>query len=474
VSIAAGKDWSSLLREPVADLLRNARQRSGMTQAQVARATGIDPSVVSKYELGTRQPSATALLKIAHAIGMDLRGRASEQDGDCERAADPRTHLRVRVLKHLTSQGFRITAGGAIAPVESDKGKIRQLHTESVHASRERARPTLTGIEPKLLRRLANGAEVRPAEIDPRLVLVENRRSEDGYLWRWCSLHWSIPVSGGYGRRLRFLVIDKAHDDAVMGIIGLGDPVFALGARDKTIGWTAEQRTRRLTCVMDAFVLGAVPPYDSLLGGKLVAMLAGAREVRRAFATRYGHRQTLIADRDPHAQLALITTISALGRSSIYNRLSRPDGTLALRPAGYTLGSGDFHFSGAIYADLAAFASTLLRDGDQSHRNPRWTGDGFRNRRELIIRALEGLGFDSKIMRMHGVRRQVFLNPLASNTFQWLRGEPGRLDWYPSGTVDLASWWRDRWAVPRSLRDESWMSVQRHDWALYGPRGTKY
>ena len=39
----------------------------------------------------------------------------------------------------------------------------------------------------------------------------------------------------------------------------------------------------RLRNVMDAFVLGAVPPYRELLCGKLVAMLAASDEVRDAF-----------------------------------------------------------------------------------------------------------------------------------------------------------------------------------------------
>ena len=80
---------------------------------------------------------------------------------------------------------------------------------------------------------------------------------------------------------------------------------------------------------MDAFVLGAAPPYDLLLGGKLVALLATSREVQDLFHERYGNRVTLIGQRDPQAQLALLTTTSALGRSSVYNRLTLPSGNLA-------------------------------------------------------------------------------------------------------------------------------------------------
>ncbi|WP_423828289.1 Druantia anti-phage system protein DruA [Sporotomaculum syntrophicum] len=50
-----------------------------------------------------------------------------------------------------------------------------------------------------------------------------------------------MPVSSGYCRRLRFLVFDN-HTNKVMGLLGLGDPVFSLSARDKCIGWTKEKR----------------------------------------------------------------------------------------------------------------------------------------------------------------------------------------------------------------------------------------
>ena len=60
--------------------------------------------------------------------------------------------------------------------------------------------------ESKLLSRFASGKEVQPGKIKPRLVEVK-RHSQDELLFRYACLHWSIPVSSGYGRRLRFLVM---------------------------------------------------------------------------------------------------------------------------------------------------------------------------------------------------------------------------------------------------------------------------
>jgi hypothetical protein len=100
---------------------------------------------------------------------------------------------------------------------------------------------------------------VVPANIRPRLVQVQSD-SRDELLFRYACLHWSIPISSGYGRRVRFLVIDESNNKLI-GVIGIGDPVYSLAARDKWIGWNEAEHRERLHAVMDAFVLGAVPPY---------------------------------------------------------------------------------------------------------------------------------------------------------------------------------------------------------------------
>nr|WP_235511408.1 Druantia anti-phage system protein DruA [Agromyces sp. Root81] len=289
-------------------------------------------------------------------------------------------------------------------------------------------------------------------------------------MWRWCSLHWSIPVSSGYGRRIRALVVDDGHEGAVMGLIGLADPVFSLRVRDDAIGWDPQRRSEKLTSVMDAFVLGAVEPYNRLIGGKLVAMLLQSDQLRDEFEARYGHRRTLINGRDPHAQLALITTTSALGTSSIYNRVLREDGQRAMTPVGFTKGTGDFHLSGEIYDQLVRVALAATPDGI-SHRHESW-GTGFRNRREVVQRALTALGFSPSRMRMHGVAREVYTAPLASNSFAWLRGDEAALEWNTVTSEEIGRWWRQRWAMPRSERDQSWRTFDPATWRMYGPAST--
>ncbi|MFI7518954.1 Druantia anti-phage system protein DruA [Micromonospora globbae] len=455
--------------------IQETRVAGRLTEGELAERPGLPQPVIPLHEDGLRQPSLHPLNKISSAVGRHLSlavrpmieasERYDEKDPEVEPLDAEVARLRGRVEAHLKEQGFHLRNGQLLAPVTQGKSELRELHAEAVATLRERSRGALHRLEDRFLERLASGDEIRPERIRPALVPILDRRGFDGLLFRWCALHWSIPVSSGYGRRIRFLIVDSGHKNKVMGLIGLADPVFALGCRDAAIGWDAKQRKSRLACVMDAFVLGAVPPYNALCGGKLAALLATSREVADAFADRYGGRTTLISQRSAEPELAMVTTTSALGRSSVYNRLTLPSGGLAFRPVGYTRGTGDFHFAGGIYQELAQYATKIAGDATQRHK--RWTGTTFRNRREVIQRALDGLGFDSRKLRMHGVRRQVFIAPLAANAITWLRGEADRLEASALDCQTLGTWWLRRWALGRAERTRAWRDFTPDDWRLY-------
>ncbi len=283
--------------------------------------------------------------------------------------------LRRRVEDSLLHQGFEIGPDGRITNSKSDKATLRALHQEAIRAQIERSREGLFRHEDRLLRYIADGSEVNPGDVRPVIREVQ-AKTEEELLFRYARLHWSIPVSAGYGRRLRFTVFDEANGKLI-GVFGLGDPVFALGPRDRWVGWDRESRKERLRNVMDAFVLGAVPPYSHLLGGKLVALLITSQEVMQAFSRKYAGGETLIRGRRSDGRLALITTASALGRSSIYNRLRFRDQEVFLS-TGYTTGSGEFHLSSGVYKDLSPRGRRGWRTG-RSRRSGGSRSDGPRS-----------------------------------------------------------------------------------------------
>ena len=48
--------------------LRAAREKSGKTQAQVAKEAGVSEQAYQRYEYGKREPGVRTAIRIAHAL----------------------------------------------------------------------------------------------------------------------------------------------------------------------------------------------------------------------------------------------------------------------------------------------------------------------------------------------------------------------------------------------------------------------
>jgi Domain of unknown function (DUF4338) len=162
-----------------------------------------------------------------------------------------------------------------------------------------------------LITYFASGKDIGVARITPVLQRISGGTWESD-LFRLAALTWSVPVSNGFGRRLRYLVWDS-NNNKLMGIIAIGDPVFNLSVRDNLIDWDARARGQRLVNIMDAYVLGVLPPYNALLGGKLVACLLRSRDIYDDFAKAYGKTTGIISKQKKKARLLVVTTSSSMG-----------------------------------------------------------------------------------------------------------------------------------------------------------------
>lgn len=366
--------------------------------------------------------------------------------------------LRAQVVRELEQGGFVYRDGLLALPEMSGDTKelIRQLHGLHREAVLVKSGTFLDEWEDKVLEDFASGREVMPDRITPIIQPVETRY--DRALFRFATLHWSVPVSNGYGRRIRFLVRDGSNGK-LLGVFALGDPVFNLGVRDRLIGWTHEQRQRRLYNVFDAYVLGAVEPYRELIGGKLVALCALANETAQVLTNKYSGTRTIIREEEKIPDPVLITTTSSLGHSSVYNRL-KYHGRWALRSVGFTEGYGHFHFSEDLFMRLIAY----LRDERQAIRGHEY-GQGPNWRIRTLRKALTELGLDGDLLR-HGIRREVFVGPRALGWRAFLRGETDYLRWHDYPVADLAAWWRERWAVPRAERGDTYRTHERESMRL--------
>ncbi|MBE3576902.1 MAG: DUF4338 domain-containing protein [Limnochordales bacterium] len=358
---------------------------------------------------------------------------------------------------------YRHFAAGAAS---GDKEGRRRLFLPARQYVLEKNRTFLERHSERLLEHIASGFEVEPERMSPVVIPVATER--DSMLFRFASLSWSVPVSSGYGRRLRFLVLDQ-HNEKLIGILGLCDPVFNLACRDRWIGWEVRQKEERLRSVMNAYVLGAVPPYSFLLGGKLVALLALSNEVRAEFRRRYRGQESVIKGRPHDGVLALITVTSALGRSSLYNRLKARGRTYYFR-LGETAGWGHHHLS---YNGLWEGLHALLEEAEDPLLKKHRYGCGPNWKFRLVRRALELLGLPEDVLR-HELKREVYAAPLGDNALAFLRGEADRLEEYDWPTEHLFWIFRERWLLSRARRTDAWRRFRREEFlGLVGLQGVR-
>ena len=360
-----------------------------------------------------------------------------------------RAALRSEIEEHLRQLGLWNRPPDA----ELTKQNIRDIHSAHREVARSKIQNALgeRRIREFIEEHIANGDEFDPAAIDPEIELVDSERL--GRVFRFATLFWSVPASMGYGRRMRFLVRDR-QNGRLIGIFALCDPVFNLSPRDDWIGWDQAGRRERLVHTMSAYVVGAVRPYSDLLGGKLITSLIASREVGGMFEERYGNTAGLISGQRKNAKLALVTFTSALGRSSIYNRVKLYNGSsehpaVALHREGVTKGFGHFQIKEDHFLQLRR-----LLDEDEYHNvSPRMgTGPNWKIR---VARAgLESLGFeDANAVLRHGIQREVFVMPIADNAKGFLAGEEEEPLFKNQHSVgEIAEMAKLRWMIPRSMR----------------------
>jgi hypothetical protein len=306
--------------------------------------------------------------------------------------------LKRALRDHLRTLGFTKDEAGDLVLPDGGKEVIKNLHRSQWREKMAAAQPLLARALPKALPHFANGAEIDPARIKFRLI---------------------------------------------------GDPVYNLSVRDNEIGWDVHDRAKRLVGILDAYVLGAVPPYSFLLGGKAVACLIRSKDVLKDFKRAYGKSVGVISKSAKHAKLLAVTTTSSMGRSSVYNRLRLEDVTY-LKPLGFTKGFGHFHITDSLFEKMRAF----LRERDHDYADKHVFGEGPNWRLRAIRAALIGLNVNENILK-HGIQREVFISTLAENAYEVLKDGKAKPDFSGLLSVsqisDLA---RDRWIVPRAERGE--------------------
>ena len=404
--------------------------------------------------------------------------------------------FKSKLYRELTQSGFKFKRKELIPPDLTDKDSLRRAHRAAREHLLMKNKKWILNNECRLIDNFATAEDIIPEKISPELQLVDTQEKAD--LFRYASYLWSIPLSNGFGRRLRYLVIDKSNKKLI-GLIGLTDPMIGLGVRDTWIGWPKEQKENMLWHVMDAYTFGAVQPYNYLLGGKLIATLMASNQIRKDFKKKYSHGKSVIRHKQHKrrgADLALITTTGAFGKSSILDRLMtfraeiddptyndvlydvasgiyKDEGIHNLNKrindkeysqikplwehVGFTEGWGFFHLNNGIATDLYEYLKAVDDPVVKQHR----FGQGANWKMRVIRRGLKQLGLNYKKYAKHGVQRGFYAAPLAKNYMQFLNGKDSKPKYYNYTTEDLFGFFRERYLLPRANADQRWKTYDR-------------
>lgn len=356
----------------------------------------------------------------------------------------PKQRVKLLILRDLMNLDWDIKFGKrkieVFPPEEYDKETIKQAMSvkrgEIINANRQ-------WIDKKIefaRKNLASGYDVMCSKIDPIIEVCETQKQMD--LFRIFRYYWSSPYSDYVGRRIKLLIRDRAlPNKPVIGIAALGSPIIHIPERDEFIGWNKTTRTKNLIYTMDAFVIGALPPYNYLLGGKLISLLLASNEVRKIYREKYKGKVTIIDKRVANSLVGIFTT-SLYGKSSQYNRLKYQDNLLYNR-IGHTKGYGTLHLSKETIQEMVKFLKS--KNIDVNHR----FGDGPSWVMRVIAAAGELVGFDSDFLLKHSFKRSIYFVPLAKNFREVLNDEIKRPKYYKYTKRELVNHWKERWFETR-------------------------
>lgn len=229
----------------------------------------------------------------------------------------------------------------------------------------------------------------------------------------------------------------------------------------------------------DITVCGSVAPYNLILGGKLVSMLAASPEVVTAYRNKYLAQESEIASSMAgrpiirRSELVFLGTTSLYGiGSSQYNRLRMPaeriGGKKGEQLAFLELGKSDAYGTSQFSSDTVRALVSLVQQSSNGQRVNSIFGEGVSPKLRKIRDGLDALKLPTDVLLQHGRQRIVYGVPVVRNLREFLLGmddepeycfdmnEPER------STEEIGRWWTERWLKNRIESDDVLARIEQH------------
>ena len=274
--------------------------------------------------------------------------------------------------------------------------------------------------------------------LEPYVEMLEQGNAKDNETWTLVrKLIHTMEFTANPGRNIKFFIKDKPTGK-LLGVVCLGSDVTSLGARDKFIGWSKDNKFKdgklKHTSI-GTTICCAQPLGYNFLGGKLVAALVTTSVVRDAWKKTYG--QTLVG----------LSTTSLYGIHSMYNSiplwktLGESTGRVALKP------------DDSVYE---IWHDWLKENETEEYLKQTTQKEGVAGpptgvKQKTINMIFKAVGVKVSTY-MHGFKRGIFYADIYENGKEFLRGELEEKDLimrkkYNDDSDYVMKWWK-----PKAIR----------------------
>ena len=291
------------------------------------------------------------------------------------------------------------------------------------------------------------------AALEPYVEMLEQGNAKDNETWTLVRrLIHTMEFTANPGRNLKFFVKDKVTGK-LLGVICLGSDVTSLGARDKYIGWSLDNKFKDGKLKHTAIgttICCAQPLGYNFLGGKLVAALVTSSVVRDAWKKLYG--QTLVG----------MSTTSLYGIHSMYNSIplwrtmGKSVGRIALKPDDAT---------------YEVWHDWVRENMESEYKKATTQKEGVSGpptgvKQKTINLIFKAVGIKASDYE-HGFQRGIYYADMYENGKEFLRGEIEEKDLkmkkkYAEDTDYIMNWWKPK-AIKRytKLFDEGRLKPEK-------------
>jgi len=264
--------------------------------------------------------------------------------------------------------------------------------------------------------------------LNPRLRFIQKSDRAGIDLWTTVRVFSSsFEFDQNPGRFLRFFL--EAEDGRILGITSLGSDVMNLGARDRWVGWTDEQKESGMLnhTAIGTTIVPMQPFGYNFLGGKLLASFLATQYVRDVWEREYDN------------VLVAITTTSLYGNGSMYNgikwwkSMGESSGKVSLKP------------DDIMYEKMQTLVKKTRPDEYKALLKNENGGPGTGVKQKIMNLIYKEVGITTTKYQ-HGFQRGVYFCPLYENTREFLREEITKdqlvlKDNLKNDTKDVLDWW---------------------------------